>query len=143
MKKIALALAVCLISSAPAFATCKSDAADRRALAEGLLEDTVGDLRLALHDLRQPVDLAAVDVEVFDAALERHQRLLALRIQWLSQKRDVEARGARDRRGRERIVRGKRSQFSAGPHERGNLEPERILQHRLDGALEHLSLIHI
>ena len=29
MKKIALALAVCLISSAPAFATCKSDAADR------------------------------------------------------------------------------------------------------------------
>src|SRR5262249_17183052 len=30
MKKIALALAVCLISSAPAFATCKSDAADKK-----------------------------------------------------------------------------------------------------------------
>src|SRR5262249_61584269 len=30
MKKIALALAVCLISSAPAFATCKSAAADKK-----------------------------------------------------------------------------------------------------------------
>ena len=30
MKKIALALAVCLLSSAPAFATCKSDAADKK-----------------------------------------------------------------------------------------------------------------
>src|SRR5262245_32892825 len=30
MKKIAVALAVCLISSAPAFATCKSDAADKK-----------------------------------------------------------------------------------------------------------------
>jgi hypothetical protein len=30
MRKIALALAVCLISSAPAFATCKSDAADKK-----------------------------------------------------------------------------------------------------------------
>src|SRR5258707_13649913 len=30
MKKIALALAVCLISSAPAFAPCKSDAADKK-----------------------------------------------------------------------------------------------------------------
>ena len=30
MKKIALALAVCLISSAPAFASCKSDAADKK-----------------------------------------------------------------------------------------------------------------
>ncbi|HEY7664709.1 MAG TPA: hypothetical protein VH934_16450 [Xanthobacteraceae bacterium] len=30
MKKIALALAVCLVSSAPAFATCKSEAADKK-----------------------------------------------------------------------------------------------------------------
>ena len=30
MRKIALALAVCLISSAPAFATCKSDAGDKK-----------------------------------------------------------------------------------------------------------------
>ena len=30
MRKIALALAVCLVSSAPAFATCKSDAADKK-----------------------------------------------------------------------------------------------------------------
>jgi hypothetical protein len=30
MKKIALALAICLASSAPAFATCKSDAADKK-----------------------------------------------------------------------------------------------------------------
>ena len=30
MRKIALGLAVCLISSAPAFATCKSDAADKK-----------------------------------------------------------------------------------------------------------------
>jgi hypothetical protein len=30
MRKIGLALAVCLISSAPAFATCKSDAADKK-----------------------------------------------------------------------------------------------------------------
>ena len=30
MKKIALALAVCLVSSAPAFATCKSVAADKK-----------------------------------------------------------------------------------------------------------------
>ena len=30
MKKIALAFAVCLISAAPAFATCKSDAADKK-----------------------------------------------------------------------------------------------------------------
>jgi hypothetical protein len=30
MRKIALALAVCAISSAPAFATCKSDAADKK-----------------------------------------------------------------------------------------------------------------
>ena len=30
MKKIALALAVCLISSAPAFATCKSEAAEKK-----------------------------------------------------------------------------------------------------------------
>ena len=30
MKKIALALAVCLISPAPAFATCKSDATDKK-----------------------------------------------------------------------------------------------------------------
>ena len=30
MRKIALALTVCLISSAPAFATCKSDAADKK-----------------------------------------------------------------------------------------------------------------
>jgi hypothetical protein len=30
MKKIVLALAVCLVSSAPAFATCKSEAADKK-----------------------------------------------------------------------------------------------------------------
>lgn len=30
MKKIALALAACLISSAPAFATCKSEATDKK-----------------------------------------------------------------------------------------------------------------
>ena len=30
MKKIALALAVCLVSSVPAFATCKSEAADKK-----------------------------------------------------------------------------------------------------------------
>jgi hypothetical protein len=30
MNKLALALAVCLVSSAPAFATCKSDAADKK-----------------------------------------------------------------------------------------------------------------
>jgi hypothetical protein len=30
MKKIALALAVCLVSSGPAFATCKSEAADKK-----------------------------------------------------------------------------------------------------------------
>ena len=30
MKKIALALAVCMISCAPAFATCKSDATDKK-----------------------------------------------------------------------------------------------------------------
>ena len=30
MRKIAVALAVCLVSSAPAFATCKSDAADKK-----------------------------------------------------------------------------------------------------------------
>jgi hypothetical protein len=30
MRKIALALAVCLVSSAPAFATCKSEAADKK-----------------------------------------------------------------------------------------------------------------
>ena len=30
MNKFALALAVCLVSSAPAFATCKSDAADKK-----------------------------------------------------------------------------------------------------------------
>jgi hypothetical protein len=30
MRTIALAFAVCLISSAPAFATCKSDAADKK-----------------------------------------------------------------------------------------------------------------
>ncbi len=30
MKKIALALTVCLLSSAPAFATCKSEAADKK-----------------------------------------------------------------------------------------------------------------
>jgi hypothetical protein len=30
MNKIALALAVCLISSAPAFATCKSEAAEKK-----------------------------------------------------------------------------------------------------------------
>ena len=30
MKKIALALAVCLASSAPAFATCKADAAEKK-----------------------------------------------------------------------------------------------------------------
>jgi hypothetical protein len=30
MKKIALALVICLAASAPAFATCKSDAADKK-----------------------------------------------------------------------------------------------------------------
>jgi hypothetical protein len=30
MRKIALAVAVCLVSSAPAFATCKSEAADKK-----------------------------------------------------------------------------------------------------------------
>jgi hypothetical protein len=30
MKRIAVALAICLVSSAPAFATCKSDAADKK-----------------------------------------------------------------------------------------------------------------
>jgi hypothetical protein len=30
MKKIAIALAICVVSSAPAFATCKSDAADKK-----------------------------------------------------------------------------------------------------------------
>jgi hypothetical protein len=30
MKKIVLAFAICLVSSAPAFATCKSDAADKK-----------------------------------------------------------------------------------------------------------------
>ena len=30
MKKIVLALAICLVSAGPAFATCKSDAADKK-----------------------------------------------------------------------------------------------------------------
>jgi len=30
MRKIVLALAICLVSSAPAFATCKSEAADKK-----------------------------------------------------------------------------------------------------------------
>src|SRR5262245_59989615 len=69
------------------------DAAHGRALAEGLFEHGVRDLGLALHDLRQPVDLAAVDVEVFDSGLERHERVLPLRVERLREKRDVEPRG--------------------------------------------------
>src|SRR5262245_7742571 len=54
----------------------RADAANRGTLAKRLLEDGVRDFGLALHDLRQPINLAVVHVKVLGAGLERHQRLL-------------------------------------------------------------------
>ena len=64
MKKIALALAVCLISSAPAFATCKSDAADKK-LAGAALKSFMTKCE---RDAQATCDKAAQDKKIYGAA---------------------------------------------------------------------------